>query len=191
MTMTTTEIVANLGPLAPLAGIWEGDKGDDIAPSDDRGTENNRFRERISFEPFGPVNNHEQELFGLRYSTVAWRIGEPDPFHEETGYWLWDKKTETVMRCFIVPRGITVIAGGKVKADAKKFTLTSERGSTQFGICAGPFLESEFRTTKYLVTVIVTADGSFSYEEDTQLQIKGKTETFHHTDKNVLRRVGL
>ena len=30
------EIIKNLGPLAALAGKWEGDKGDDIAPDDDK-----------------------------------------------------------------------------------------------------------------------------------------------------------
>ena len=69
--------IKNLGPLAPLAGTWEGDKGDDVAPSDDRGTETNRYRERLRLEPTGEVNNHEQSLWGLRYSTVAFRIGEP------------------------------------------------------------------------------------------------------------------
>jgi hypothetical protein len=54
----------NLGPLAALAGIWEGDKGDDVAPDDNRGTETNRYRERMRFEPFGPTDNHEQQLWG-------------------------------------------------------------------------------------------------------------------------------
>ena len=26
------DLTQNLGPLAPLAGIWEGDEGDDVAP---------------------------------------------------------------------------------------------------------------------------------------------------------------
>jgi hypothetical protein len=45
--MTTSELREQLGPLADLVGIWEGDKGDDVAPSDDRGSENNKYRERI------------------------------------------------------------------------------------------------------------------------------------------------
>src|SRR5436190_23274310 len=79
-----------LGPLAALAGTWEGIKGDDTAPADDRGTERNQYRERITFVPISPVQNHEQTLYGLRYATTAWRIGEPDPFHEALGYWLGD-----------------------------------------------------------------------------------------------------
>ena len=66
------DIIKNLGPLAPLAGTWEGDKGDDMAPDDDRTqTENNKYREQIIFEPMGPVNNHEQTLYGLHYALTA------------------------------------------------------------------------------------------------------------------------
>jgi len=53
----STELLANLGPLAALAGTWEGEKGDDTAPSDNRSTERNKFRERITFEPISPVNS--------------------------------------------------------------------------------------------------------------------------------------
>lgn len=108
----TDEIIKNLGPLAPLAGVWEGEKGDDKAPDDDRGVATNKFRERITFEPMGPVNNHEQALYGLRYATTAWRVGAPNPFHEELGYWLWDAKAKQVLRCFIVSRGVTSSLGG-------------------------------------------------------------------------------
>ena len=39
------ELIANLGPLAPLAGIWEGNKGDDISPDKDpTKIENNKYR---------------------------------------------------------------------------------------------------------------------------------------------------
>ena len=73
----TEEILQQLGPLAQLAGVWEGEKGDDTAPSDNRGTEQNKFRERIVLEAMGPVNNHEQTLYGLRYSTT--RTVTPSP----------------------------------------------------------------------------------------------------------------
>ena len=113
-----------LGPLARLAGTWEGDKGDDVAPSvPDRGVAKSTYRERIVFEPIGSIQNHEQTLSGLRYRTTAWRIGSDDPFHEEVGYWLWDPERELVMRCFLVPRGISVIAGGSATKGADSFAL--------------------------------------------------------------------
>ena len=134
--METADFAQDLGPIGALIGTWEGVKGDDIAPDDERGEENNKFREKMTFTPIGRVDNHEQVLYGLRYSTVAWRIGEPDPFHEEVGYWLWDSANQQVLRCFLVPRGVSVIAGGTVPSDAKAFRLTAEAGSSTYGICS-------------------------------------------------------
>lgn len=184
----TDEIIKNLGPLAPLAGVWEGEKGDDKAPDNDRGVETNKFRERITFEPMGPVNNHEQALYGLRYATTAWRVGATNPFHEELGYWLWDAKAKQVLRCFIVPRGVTVLAGGTVEANAKSFELVADVGSETYGICSNKFLDEEFKTVRYELKVTIHDDESFSYEEDTQLKIKGQADLFHHIDKNTLKR---
>lgn len=178
-----------LGPLATLAGVWEGDKGTDKAPSDDRGTEHNVFRERITFEPIATVRNHEQALYGLRYATIAWRIGEVDPFHEEVGYWLWDPAEKQVLRCFIVPRGVALIAGGTAEATARSFTLVAEAGSGTYGICSNRFLDQAFKTVRYELTVSILDGNQFHYKEDTQLRMAGKVELFHHTDENTLTRV--
>ena len=126
-------VLFKLGPLAGLVGVWEGEIGDDTAPSDDRGTEKNRYRERVKFEIMNPVNNHEQTLYGLRYSTMAWRLGEDAAFHEELGYWLWDADRKQVMRCFLVPRGVSLIAGGTVEPGASEFSLAAEVGSCVYG----------------------------------------------------------
>lgn len=179
-----------LGPLAALAGVWEGDKGADVAPDDNRGTEHNAFRERFSFEPLGPVNNHEQQLYGLRYFRTAWRLGEDAPFHEDTGYWLWDAAAKQVLRCFVVPRGITVLAGGTVEPDATSFQISAEAGSDTYGICSNQFLDREFKTVRYELTITVHGPDSFSYHEDTQLKMKGRSDLFHHTDTNRVARVG-
>jgi len=181
--------IKNLGPLAPLAGVWEGDKGDDLAPDKDRGVGQTAFRERISLEPIGEVNNHEQSLYGLRYSTTACRIGEDSAFHEEVGYWLWDAANRQVMRCFIVPRGTSVIAGGTTDADAKSFEMFAEVGSETYGICTNKFLAEEFRIVRYELRIDIHDNDSFSYAEDTVMQIKGQDEPFHHRDKNTLRRI--
>ena len=42
---------------------------------------------------------------------------------------------------------------------------------------------------RILQIVTVHDENSFSYEEDTQLQIKGQSELFHHIDKNTLKRL--
>jgi hypothetical protein len=184
-----SDLSTQLGPLAPLAGVWEGDKGADVAPSDDRGMEQNKFRERITFEPMGPVRNHEQVLYGLRYATVARRIGETDPFHEEVGYWLWDPGERQVLRCFIVPRGVALIAGGTAEPTATTFTLLAEAESDTYGICSNRFLDKEFKTVRYELTVTVLDQNRFHYKEDTQIRMPGRPDLFHHTDENTLTRV--
>ena len=76
------ELLVHLGPLAALAGTWEGKEGVDISPAK-AGSRETHFRERMTFEPMGPVVNGPQTLYGLRYSTVAWPLIQEQPFHEE------------------------------------------------------------------------------------------------------------
>ncbi|MBW2423307.1 MAG: FABP family protein [Deltaproteobacteria bacterium] len=188
--VTEAEIVKQLGPLAALAGVWEGDKGLDQSPDPARQLMETPYRERMVFEPMGPVDNHEQQLFALRYATTAFRIGEEEGFHEELGYWLWDGQDRQVMRCFLVPRGVTILAGGDAEPDARRFQIAAEVGSETYGICSNRFLDREFKTVRYELEVTVQDDGSLHYAEDTQLQIKGQGEIFHHRDENTLKRVG-
>lgn len=186
------EEIEKLGPLKALVGTWEGEKGADVAPADpDRAkTARSAYRERVVFAPTGRVDNHQQILYGLRYSTTAWRVGQDAPFHEELGYWMWDADRELVIRCFMVPRGVTVIAGGPAASDAKSFALAADVGSETLGICSSPFLDEEFKTVRYEVKVTVNDDGTWTYASDTVLRIKGQAELFHHTDGNTFRKVG-
>lgn len=178
-----------LGPLANLVGEWRGDKGDDTAPSDDRGTEKNLFREEFVFKPFGPSDNHEQVLWGVSYVRTAWRLGEDSPFHEQVGYWFWDSATEDVMHAFLIPRGMTTFAGGKSSPQARTLQVTATLGSPTFGICSNPFLDREFKTLRYDGQLSFLDANTLSYEEDTQIQMKGRPDLFHHIDKNTLKRI--
>jgi hypothetical protein len=187
--ISTPDQLRELGPLAVLLGEWQGDKGNDRAPDDHRGVETNLFREHMRFARTGRVDNHEQTLFGLRYATTAWRIGEPDPFHEELGYWMWDAKSEQVMRCFLIPRGMTILAGGTVKADAKRIQIAAKLGSQTYGICSNQFLDREFQTVAYRLDLNIVDQNTIQYEEVTELKIKGQSEIFMHVDKNLLRRM--
>lgn len=182
------DILSNLGPLAALAGTWEGDQGLDTSPIRNGQTET-KYRERLTFEPLGPIVNGPQVLYGLRYSTVAWPLREETPFHEEVGYWLWDSKEQLVMRSFIVPRGVLVNAGGKANPQGNGFELLAKVGSETFGILSNPFLDQAFKTVLYKLKIMVQGDGQFSYFEDTQLQIKDRQGVFHHTDQNALTRL--
>ncbi len=182
------ETVKNLGPLAALAGTWEGDLGVDVAPGRGGAVET-RYRERLVFEPLGPVENGPQILYGLRYATTAWPLDADEAFHEETGYWLWDAGNKQVLRCFIVPRGVLINAGGDAEAASASFHLSAEVGSETYGILSNKYLDAHHKTMKYELDVSISADGQFSYKEDTQLWTPENDAIFHHTDQNTLIRV--
>ncbi|MBL4763056.1 MAG: FABP family protein [Gammaproteobacteria bacterium] len=182
------EIVSKLGPLAALAGEWQGDKGIDVSRVKSKIKET-KYREKVKFEPLGPVRNGPQELYGLRYSMTAWRLGEDDAFHEELGYWLWDDLNQQVLRCFMIPRGVLINAGGDAKVDSKSFHLSAEVGSETYGILSNKYLDESYKTMKYILDVSIQDDGSFSYKETTQLWIPINEAIFEHTDENTLVKV--
>jgi len=184
------DIVKNLGPLDALSGTWEGDQGVDFSRVHSKETET-KFRERIVFEPLGPVNNGPQVLYGLRYSMTARRMGEADAFHEELGYWLWDGGNKQVLRCFMVPRGVLINAGGDAETDSKHFHLSAEVGSETYGILSNKYLDESYKTMKYELDISIHDDGSFSYQEDTQLWIPVNEAIFHHTDQNRLTKINI
>jgi hypothetical protein len=181
------ETLANLGPLAPLAGVWEG-RGVDTHPVAE-GTEDSEYLDRIELQPIDPQPNGPQLLYGLRYHQRVTEPDDPATFHDQVGYWLWEPATRTLVQSLAIPRAQVALAGGRVEPDARRFTVKAARGATAFGICSGPFLEEAFTTVEYAVTVTVNADGSWSYEQDTVLQVAGRSEPFHHVDRATLRRV--
>ena len=141
----------------------------------------------MSFEPLGPVDNGKQVLYGLDYRTAAWREGEDDPFHTEVGYWLWDADAEQVMRCFMVPRGATILAGGNATASSRELRMSAEVGSTAYGVLSNRYLDANAKTVRYELTVQL-GDGTWSYDEDTVLEMAGQKDLLHHTDRNTLKR---
>lgn len=179
------------GPLQALVGDWESDKGGlDTAFSHSEGRVlGTPYLERVSFKPFGPVDNGSQHLYGLDYKTAMWRGDEQNPFHTEVGYWLWDSASGEVVRGFVVPRGITVLAGGTASPGAAEFTLRAAHGDPVYCIGENKYLASHASTLSYEVT-ITTGLETWSYREDTILRMSEMSEPFHHTDTNVLHRAG-
>jgi len=176
------------GPLAALIGIWEGSEGLDISYHNAHGeVRETPYRERITMDAFGPVANGSQLLYGLDYRMAAWRPNEESPFHTEIGYWLWDAADGQVLRCFMVPRGTTLLAGGSAKATDTSFSLDAQLGSETYGILSNRYLAAKARTTKYTCQVSVI-DGVFRYESCTTY-VHGTGGEIAHTDRNTLRRV--
>ena len=92
------------------------------------------------------------------------------------------------MRAFMVPRGTVVLAAATVEPDAREFTLTAELGDPVYGILENKYLSQNASTVSYECVVRI-GDGEFTYDEDSVLKVKEFDQFFHHTDKNVLRRV--
>jgi len=177
------------GPLAGLIGQWEGDQGLDVSFHNATGTvAETPFREVTTFKAFGPVVNGLQTLYGLDYRTAAYRFGEDRPFHTELGYWLYDAERQQVMRCFMVPRGSTILAGGPAAPDAREFIMGAELGSKTFGILSNPYLDEHAQTILYDCTITV-GDGVFSYDETTTYSHYRSEDYILHTDRNTLARV--
>jgi hypothetical protein len=183
------DTLANLGPLGPMAGIWEGTKGADEHPVVE-GTEQDAFVEHYELQPIDRQTNGPQLFYGLRYHTHITKPGESETFHDQVGYWLWEPAAQAVTLTLGIPRAQVLLASGPAAPDATDFTLTATVGSEVYGILSNPFLDQAFRTLSYRIHVTVNGDGTWSYEEEGVLQIPGRDEPFSHTDRNTLVRVG-
>ena len=172
-----------------MAGIWQGKRGLDINPKPD-GPKKQAFVERIELQPIDPQANGPQLFYGLRYHAHIVKPGEVETYHDQIGYWLWEPAIGNLIQTLAIPRGQVAMAFGQAAADAKTFELVAKRGVETNGICSNPFLEHAFKTTEYRIKVTINADGTWSYDEDTILMVRGQIEPFHHTDRNTLTKIG-
>ena len=182
------DTLRNLGPLAGLAGVWEGPRGIDTHPVAG-GPEEEFYVERYEAQPIDPQTNGPQLLYGLRYQTLITKPAQVKTYHEQVGYWLWEPATHTVIHTLTIPRGMTAMAAAQVAPDARAFELVATQGLADWGICSTPFLLHAFKTVEFRIRVSFNDDGTWGYDEDTVLQIHGQPEPFHHTDRNLLRKV--
>ena len=183
------DTLTHLGPLAPMAGIWTGKRGLDVSPKPE-GPEKQAYIERYELQPIDAQANGPQLFYGLRYHTRIVKPDEVETFHDQVGHWLWEPATGALMLTLSIPRGQVAMAVGRAEANARSFRLEAVRGSMTNGIVSNPFLEYAFKTLSYTITVTINADGTWSYEQTTVLEIPGQKEPFQHTDRNTLRKIG-
>jgi len=193
------DTLANLGPLRPLAGVWTSDTGADVHPvgpgSDITGPvvdddEHNVFVERYELHPIDPQTNGPQLLYGLRYHTHIVKPGEVETFHDQVGYWLWEPAARTVLHSLAIPRGQVVLAAGTAEADATEFEVSAAVGSEVYGILSNPFLVRAFNTVSFRIRVSVHGNGTWSYEEHTEMRVPGRDALVDHVDRNTLVKIG-
>jgi hypothetical protein len=182
------DTLANLGPLRPMAGVWEGVKGSDRHPVVD-GVEDNTFVEHYEAHPIDAQTNGPQLFYGLRYHTHITKPAETETFHDQVGYWLWEPAADTVTLTLGIPRAQVLLASGPAQADATDFELTATEGSEVQGIVTNPFLHQAFRTLSYRIHITI-GEGTWSYEEEGVLQIPGREQPFSHIDRNTLTKIG-
>ncbi len=182
------DTLRNLGPLTGMAGIWQGERGLDVKPKAD-GARKQAYVETIELQPIDPQTNGPQLLYGLRYHTHVVKPGQVKTYHDQVGYWLWEPATGNIVHTLTIPRGQTAMAHGQASADAKQFELLATRGTEVYGICSVPFLEYAFKTVEFRIAVTIHDNGTWSYDEDTVLMIRGQAEPFHHRDRNTLSRL--
>ena len=182
------DTLANLGPLRRLAGTWEGRKGLDVNPKAD-GPERREFIERIDLQPIDPQANGPQLFYGLRYHIHINTPEEAITFHDQVGYWLWEKETGLILQTLTIPRGQVAIASGHAAPGDERLVVKAARGQTEYGICSTAFLEYAFRTDAYQLEVTFNPDGSWSYVSSTTLTVRGRPQPFLHRDSNTLARV--
>lgn len=182
------DTLANLGPLAALAGTWEGSKGFDVHPAED-GTESDSYSERWIFRPIDAQTNGPQLLYGLVYEQRALRPTKPETFHHQVGHLMWEPATGAIYMTLSIPRAQVAMARGIASSDARSFTLRAAVDDPHAGIVSNPFLDYAFHTTSWEVTFDVRADGSLRYSQTTTLDVHGRESGFAHTDANLLQRV--
>lgn len=177
------------GPLTGLMGVWQGDKGTDVAPEDD-GPETNQYTERMIFSGADDVDNAEtQELVAVHYQLEVHRIRDGKHIHHQTGYWIWDAAAETVMHCFAIPRAVCVIAGGHYRQEpdgSVTLEVSAGAGSPDWQIAQSPFMRDHASTTSFRQSLTVGPD-LLRYQQTTLVDIYD-FQDFEHTDENELRR---
>lgn len=182
-----SEIIEN--PLVKLIGTWKGEMGVDIAPKPET-DENNPYYEILIIEPVDIEieNAEEQELLAVRYNQVVREKSNDKVSHSETGYWIWDKNENTIMNSFSIPRGVSVLAGGKIESinNELQLSVSVEENDTKWGIIQSPFMLKKAKTLSFKRKFTIS-NNKLIYSQEMVLDIYGKI--FSHTDENTLTKI--
>lgn len=175
------------GPLFPLIGVWEGDKGMDVSP-EKQGEEMSPYFETIRIEALGNAKNAgEQSLAVLGYTQIVHRKSTGEVFHHQTGYWYFEKKANEILYSLTIPRAVTVLSRGHASTSGGKTVIdvSADANDDNYGILESAFMSSKASTRAFKMKLTVEG-GSLTYSMNTALHIYGRD--FSHTDENSLTR---
>ncbi|MGF1754779.1 heme-binding beta-barrel domain-containing protein [Vibrio makurazakiensis] len=178
----------DFGPLAQLVGTWKSADagGVDVAPGQENSAvgEGNPsvtpFYEVMTFEVAADATNaSEQYLVALYYKQEVFRKKDDSKFHDQRGYFIYDKENQTVYNSFCVPRTTCVTAEGKA---GNVMTLKSSDN----GIAESNYMLDNAATEGFTMSLNLSED-QLTYSQTTELKIYG--EDFTHTDASTLYKV--
>ncbi|MDX8411641.1 MAG: heme-binding beta-barrel domain-containing protein [Mariprofundaceae bacterium] len=187
--MATIDCV-DYGPLQYLIGVWKGREGLDVAP-EPGGSENNPYHETIMYKGIGHVTNAESQCLSVvHYRQIVQRKSNDEVFHDQTGYWMWYPKEETIMHSLVIPRAVCVLAGGFYREQSGTdesivLEVSAKINDKNWGIIQSPFMQENARTTNFHQRITVLNE-KLTYYQTTMVEIYGKD--FEHTDQSELTR---
>lgn len=179
----------DFGPLAKLAGTWKSHEigGVDVAPAQE-GTEQGignpaiePFYEVITFEPAADaINASQQYLVAMYYKQEVFRKRDNAKFHDQRGYFIYDKKNQLIYNSYCIPRAVCVVTEGPA---GDKITFKTQKR----GIAESEFMSKNDTTTDFSMVWDMSKKNQLQYSQTTSLHVYGKP--FAHTDSSTLIKV--
>ena len=110
----------------------------------------------------------------MRYHQEVRRKSTGLVYHDQVGYWLYSAETGEVIQTLTIPRGVTLMAGGKATVGGGKtvWEVHAKAGNPDWNIIETNFMHKKARTLAYAHRLEVKGD-RMKYSETTLLDIYG------------------
>jgi hypothetical protein len=163
------ETLWHLGPLRTMAGLFISHAGRDWWVDDPTALVQ-EYRDEIVLSPIDPVSNGSQILYGLRYLQHVRRHSDVAMLHDQVGYWLYEPATSEITLSLATPRAQVALANGTWQQDSDNFTVRAERGASPGAFMSSQFLEKQYRTVSFEMTVTLINEDSWQYSQETHVE---------------------
>ncbi|TEW53108.1 DUF1794 domain-containing protein [Psychromonas sp. RZ22] len=172
-----------------MVGEWKSVNagGVDVAPGQE-GTKVGKggiavepYYEKMTFEVAADAKNaSDQYLVALYYKQEVFRKSDDVKFHDQRGYFIYDKSNQIVYNSYCIPRAVCVVSEGSA---SDKITFTTPKQ----GIAESQFMTENATTTDFSMVLDFSKKDTLSYSQSTALNIYGKP--FAHTDSGTLEKI--
>ena len=183
------DTLRNLGPLTPLAGIWE-DSEVSMSIRQQKAPKTTRTSSAWSCTRSTPRPTDRSSTTACATTPASSSRTTPKPSTTRWATGCGSRQLRRSCRRSRYPEVKWRWRSARPAPTRRHSSWSRKRGSEVNGICSNPFLEYAFKTTGYRIRVTVNSDGTWLYEQDTILLVHDRPEPFHHTDHNTLRKIG-